>query len=159
MAHQWVPARTPTVHRCPPGKAVGGPCTLKKIYLFLKMCPTFSEVALSTSQNLPVLLPRSCVLPLSLLHLFSPLSSTFEHLCPFGPDKVEALFCKQCTSHVTFFSCLCALVMMCHTTLAQVFVRVISSMCHAPVCLISLRPPLCTLHLSLSHLPLHPPEL
>ena len=25
-----------------------------------------------------------------------------------------------------------ALVMMCHTTLAQVFVRVISSMCHAP---------------------------
>ena len=24
-AHRWVPARTPTVHRCPQGKAVGGP--------------------------------------------------------------------------------------------------------------------------------------
>ena len=24
-AHQWVPARTPTVHWCPTGKAVGGP--------------------------------------------------------------------------------------------------------------------------------------
>ena len=40
--------------------------------------------------------------------------------------------CKQYTSHVTFFSCLCALVMLCHTTSAQVFVRVIPSMCHAP---------------------------
>ena len=39
--------------------------------------------------------------------------------------------------------------MMCDTTLAQVFVRVIPSMCHAPVCLISLRPSLRTLHLSL----------
>ena len=57
--------------------------------------------------------------------------------------------CKQYTSHVTFFSCLCALVMMCHTTLAQVFVHVISSMCHAPECLISLQPSLRTLHLSL----------
>ena len=57
---------------------------------------------------------------------------------------------KQYTAHVTFFSCLCAHVMLCHTTLVQVFVRVISSMC--------LRSPLCTLH-SLSHLPLHPPEL
>ena len=56
---------------------------------------------------------------------------------------------KQCTSHVTFFPCLCALVMLCHTTLAQVFVRVISSTCHTPECLISLRPSLCTLHLSL----------
>ena len=25
VAHGWVPARTPTVHRCPTGKAVGGP--------------------------------------------------------------------------------------------------------------------------------------
>ena len=25
MAHRWVLARTPTVHRCPTGKAVGGP--------------------------------------------------------------------------------------------------------------------------------------
>ena len=57
--------------------------------------------------------------------------------------------CKQYTSHVTFFSCLCALVMMCHTTLAQVIVHVISSMCHAPECLISLRPSLRTLRLSL----------
>ena len=40
--------------------------------------------------------------------------------------------CKQYTSHVTFFSCLRALVMMCRTTLAQVFVRVIPYMCHAP---------------------------
>ena len=45
---------------------------------------------------------------------------------------VSRMSCKQYTSHVTFFSCLCALVMLCHTTLAQVFVRVISSMCHAP---------------------------
>ena len=57
--------------------------------------------------------------------------------------------CEQYTSHVTFFSCLCALVMLCHTTLAQVFVRVISSMCHAPECLTSLRPSLRTLYLSL----------
>ena len=56
---------------------------------------------------------------------------------------------EQYTSHVTFFSCLCALIMMSHTTLAEVFVRVISSMCHAPECLISLRPSLRTLHLSL----------
>ena len=56
---------------------------------------------------------------------------------------------KQYASHVTFFSCLRALVMMCHTTLAQVFVRVIPSVCHAPVCLFSLRPSLCTLQLSL----------
>ena len=57
--------------------------------------------------------------------------------------------CKQYASHVTFFSCLRACVMMSHTTLAQVFVRVISSMCHVVVCLISLRPSLRTLHLSL----------
>ena len=25
VAHWWVPARTPTVHQCPQGKAVGGP--------------------------------------------------------------------------------------------------------------------------------------
>ena len=64
--------------------------------------------------------------------------------------------CKQCTSHVTFFSCLRTCVIICHTTLAQVFVRVISSMCHAPVCLISLRPSLLILlnidfHLFLFH--------
>ena len=52
-------------------------------------------------------------------------------------------------SHVTFFSCLSALMTMSHTTLAQVFVRVISSMSLAPVWLISLRPSLRTLHLSL----------
>ena len=57
--------------------------------------------------------------------------------------------CGQYTSHITFFSCLRACVIICHTTLAQVFVRVISSMSHAPVCLISLRPSLRTLHLSL----------
>ena len=45
-----------------------------------------------------------------------------------------------------FFSCLRACVIICHTTLAQVFVRVIPSMCHAPECLISLRPSLRTLH-------------
>ena len=36
--------------------------------------------------------------------------------------------------------------MLCHTTLAQLLVRVIPSMCHAPVCLISLRPTRRTLH-------------
>ena len=56
---------------------------------------------------------------------------------------------KQFSSHVTFFSCLRSCVIICHTTLAQVFVRVISSMSHAPVCLISLGPSLRTLHLSL----------
>ena len=56
---------------------------------------------------------------------------------------------KQYTSHVTFFSCLRACVIICHTTLAQVFVRVISSMCHAPECFISLRPSLRTFPLSL----------
>ena len=35
------------------------------------------------------------------------------------------------TPHTSLFSWLCALVMMCHTILAQVFVRVISSMRHA----------------------------
>ena len=64
-------------------------------------------------------------------------------------------WCKQYTSHVTFFSCLSAIIMMSHTTWAQVFVRVISSMSHALVCLISFRPCLRTLHLSLSHLLLH----
>ena len=59
------------------------------------------------------------------------------------------MICKQYTSHVTFFSCLRACVIICHTTLAQVFVRVISSMCHAPECLISLLTSLRTLHLSL----------
>ena len=39
--------------------------------------------------------------------------------------------------------------MICHTTLAQVFVRAISSMCHAHECLTSLRPSLRSLHLSL----------
>ena len=40
--------------------------------------------------------------------------------------------CKQYTSHVTFSRSQRALVMMCETTLAQVCVRVIPSMCHAP---------------------------
>ena len=65
--------------------------------------------------------------------------------------------CKQYISHVMFFSCLCAFVMLCYTTLAPMFVGVISSVCHALECLISLRPSLRTLHL-FSHLPLHPPE-
>ena len=56
-------------------------------------------------------------------------------------------------SHVTFFSCLCARMCKCcvarHRLKAQVFVRVISSMCHAHVCLTSLRPSFRTLHLSL----------
>ena len=61
-----------------------------------------------------------------------------------GPQSVNS------TPHTSlFFSCLHACVIICHTTLAQVFVRVISSMCHAPECLISLRPSLRTLHLSL----------
>ena len=64
---------------------------------------------------------------------------------PAATDGVS----EQNTSHVTFFLCLRALVTICHTTLAQVFVRVISSMCHAPECLIFLRPSLRTLHLSL----------
>ena len=50
------------------------------------------------------------------------------------------------TSH--FSRVLRACVMLSHTTLAQVFVRVIPPMCHAPVCLISLRPSLRTLHFS-----------
>ena len=66
-----------------------------------------------------------------------------------SPTKSRSRECKQYTSHVTFFSCLRACVIICHTTLAQVFVRVISSMSHAPECLISLRPSLRTLHLSL----------
>ena len=40
-------------------------------------------------------------------------------------------------SHVTF-SRVCALVLICHITLAQLFVRVISSLFHAPVCLFDL---------------------
>ena len=53
--------------------------------------------------------------------------------------------CKQYTSP---FSRVCAHV-ICHTTLAQVFVRVISSMCRALVCLTSLWPSFRTLHLFL----------
>ena len=56
---------------------------------------------------------------------------------PVHPWMFE--WAAQYTSHVTFFSCLCACVIICHTTLAQVFVRVISSMSHALACLISLR--------------------
>ena len=41
----------------------------------------------------------------------------FEHHCTNCKD--ELLSSKQYTSHVTFFSCLCALVRMSHTTLAQ----------------------------------------
>ena len=41
--------------------------------------------------------------------------------------SVPTVDCKQYTSHVTFFSCLRACVIICHTTLALVFVRVISS--------------------------------
>ena len=41
--------------------------------------------------------------------------------------------CEQNTLTRHLFSCLRALVTICHTTLAQVFVRVIPSMCHAPV--------------------------
>ena len=66
--------------------------------------------------------------------------------------------CEQNTSHVTFFSCLRACLMMSHTTLAQVFVRVIPSMSHAPVCLNSLRPSF-ALFICLSHLLLHAPDL
>ena len=40
--------------------------------------------------------------------------------------------CEQYTSHVTFSPSQRARLMLCDTTLAQVFVRVISSMCHAP---------------------------
>ena len=47
---------------------------------------------------------------------------------------------QNSTLHTSFFSCLRACVIICHTTLAQVSVRVISSMSHALVCLISLRP-------------------
>ena len=66
--------------------------------------------------------------------------------------------CVNSTFHTScFFSCLCAFVMLCYTTLAPMFVGVISSVCHALECLISLRPSLRTLHL-FSHLPLHPPE-
>ena len=92
--------------------------------------------------------PLACVFSAPLLFFFHPLFCFFSHtfVVVFPP---LCWVCKQCTSHVTFFSCLCALVMLCHTTLAQVFVRVIPSMCHAPECLISLRPSLRTLHLSL----------
>ena len=60
--------------------------------------------------------------------------------------------CKQYTSHVTFFSVIARMCKCCvarHRLKAQVFVRVISSMCHAHVCLTSLRPSFRTLHLSL----------
>ena len=40
--------------------------------------------------------------------------------------------CKHYTSHVTFSPTQCACWMMCDTTLAQVLLRVIPSMCHAP---------------------------
>ena len=73
------------------------------------------------------------------------MSGTIFFICSIS--AISALV--NSTPHDTFFSCLCALVMLCHTTLAQVFVRFISSMCHAPVCLISPRPSLHTLHLSL----------
>ena len=66
--------------------------------------------------------------------------------------------CEQNTSHFTLFSCLRARVTICHTTSAQVFVRVISSMFHAPVCLIALRPSLRTLPLSLPS-STYPPDL
>ena len=46
--------------------------------------------------------------------------------------RCVSVSCKLHTSHVTLFSCLRACVIICHTTLAHVFVRVISSMCHAP---------------------------
>ena len=52
------------------------------------------------------------------------------------------------TSHFLVFACTC--VIICHTTLLQVFVRVISSMRHALECLISFRPSLWTLDLSLT---------
>ena len=65
-------------------------------------------------------------------------------------NDVKFEICEQNTLTRHIFSCLSALMIMSHTTLAQVLVRVIPSMCHAPVCLISLRPSLRTLHLSLS---------
>ena len=43
------------------------------------------------------------------------------------------------TPHTSpFFSCFRACLMMSHTTLAQVFVRVVPSMCHAPGCVFDL---------------------
>ena len=57
--------------------------------------------------------------------------------------------CEHNTLTRHILSCLSAHMIMSHTTLAQVFVHVIPPMCHAPVCLISLRLSLRTLHLSL----------
>ena len=66
--------------------------------------------------------------------------------------------CVNSTPHTSPFSR--ALVMICHTTLVQVFVRVIPSMCHAPwVIVCSLFDPHFALFICLFHLPLHPPEL
>ena len=76
-----------------------------------------------------------------------------------APVSVSCVICEQNTSHVTFFSCSRACLMMSHTTLAQVFVRVIPSMCHAPVCVFDLSSTLSS-HSSfrLSHLIFHPPD-
>ena len=68
--------------------------------------------------------------------------------------------CEQNTLTRHIFSCLRARLMMSHTALAQGAVRVIPSICHAPVCLFVPSSTL-ALHSSfcLSHLPLHLPEL
>ena len=43
-AHRWVPARTPTVHRCPSGKAVGGPTARSTVR---QTCTTKRQTPLS----------------------------------------------------------------------------------------------------------------
>ena len=114
----------------------------------LSLSPHQKKLSLSRHPKTPSLSP----LLKNHLSLLKPLLSLPKPLLSLpkpSPPRQNLSSCEQYTLHVTFFSCLCALVMMSHTTLAQVFVRVISSMCHAPECLISLRPSLRTLHLSL----------
>ena len=84
------------------------------------------------------LLSRSCAVSVLTHHRRSALRMN-------GSRKRSTSYCVNRTpSHVTF-SRVCP-----HSTRhwLKVLVRVIPSMCHAPVCLIALRPSLRTLHLS-----------